>query len=124
MNRMFCGAKTFNQPLQWVVANVQDMGAMFYGALEFNQPLETWDVSYAEDSRKPSVARKRSTSRERYRFSATGANEPLALASERVGSVVAVGTPTFVAVCRQHLVPSMSVGPTGLVGSGTQPAGF
>ena len=46
MQGMFSGASAFNQPLeQWNVANVTTMREMFSGASSFNQPLEQWNVA-------------------------------------------------------------------------------
>jgi len=44
MSYMFCGAESFNQPLDnWDVSNVTDMYDMFDGALSFNiQENATW----------------------------------------------------------------------------------
>jgi surface protein len=50
MNNMFCGAESFNQPLNnWNVSNVIDMSYMFYHAISFNQPLNNWNVSNVID---------------------------------------------------------------------------
>ena len=41
MGRMFCLAKSFNQPIEnWDVSNVENMENMFEGAKAFNQPIE------------------------------------------------------------------------------------
>ena len=43
MSSMFCGAQSFNQPLDsWDVSNVVDMGEMFECAYNFNQDLSDW----------------------------------------------------------------------------------
>ena len=39
MRRMFAGAKTFNQPVNFDTANVTDMNSMFQNAEAFNQPV-------------------------------------------------------------------------------------
>ncbi len=46
MYGLFCGATSFNQPLnKWDVSKVTDMSWMFGGATSFNQPLNNWNVS-------------------------------------------------------------------------------
>ena len=47
---MFCGARSFNQPLnKWNVSKVTDMSWMFENARSFNQPLNKWNVSNVTD---------------------------------------------------------------------------
>ena len=46
MEGMFLNANSFNQPLnKWNVSNVTYMFRMFHGAESFNQPLNKWNVS-------------------------------------------------------------------------------
>ena len=50
MYGLFCGATSFNQPLnKWDVSKVTNMEAMFWGATSFNQPLNKWNVSKVTD---------------------------------------------------------------------------
>ena len=52
MYGLFCGATSFNQPLnKWDVSKVTNMEAMFWGATSFNQPLNKWNVSNVTDMR-------------------------------------------------------------------------
>ena len=52
MSEMFCGAISFNQPLEnWNVSNVKNMKEMFKGATSFNQPIENWNVPNVVDMR-------------------------------------------------------------------------
>ena len=46
MYLMFCGATSFNHPLDnWNVSSVTNMEGMFLNANSFNQPLNKWNVS-------------------------------------------------------------------------------
>mgnify|MGYP003319116204 FL=1 len=46
MDRMFCGCKSFNQPLnKWNVSNVTNIRWMFDNCKSFNQDISNWDVS-------------------------------------------------------------------------------
>ena len=50
MNSMFCGAESFNQPLEFDTSRVTDMGYMFYEASSFNQSLgDKFDTSMVTD---------------------------------------------------------------------------
>ena len=46
---MFDGAATFNQPLDWVTTNVQQMEGMFKDAVKFNGPIMSWDTSNVQN---------------------------------------------------------------------------
>ena len=41
--------RSFNEPLNWNVENVEDMRTMFYGCHAFNQDLSQWNVSKVND---------------------------------------------------------------------------
>ena len=46
MEKMFCEAIKFNQPIGgWNTSNVTDMSLMFSDAAAFNQPIGAWDTS-------------------------------------------------------------------------------
>lgn len=50
MYYMFCGAKSFNQPIGvWNTSQVLNMSFMFYQATSFNQPIGSWDTSRITD---------------------------------------------------------------------------
>ena len=50
MYLMFCGATSFNHPLDnWNVSSVTNMEGMFLNANSFNQPLNKWNVSNVTD---------------------------------------------------------------------------
>ena len=50
MYGLFCGATSFNEPLNnWNVSNVTIMSYMFRNANSFNQPLNDWNVSKVTD---------------------------------------------------------------------------
>jgi len=52
MRAMFCGATSFNQPVEGLdTSNVTDMRAMFCGATSFNQPVEGLATSNVTDMR-------------------------------------------------------------------------
>lgn len=51
MAYMFCGAESFNRPLNdWDVSKVTDMSYMFCDAKRFNQSLNLWDVSSVKNA--------------------------------------------------------------------------
>ena len=53
MYGLFCGATSFNQPLnKWDVSKVTNMYSMFEGAHSFNQSLNNWNVSNVKNMRR------------------------------------------------------------------------
>jgi len=50
MNRMFNGAKSFNQDISgWNTQLVEDMNSMFRNANKFNKPISDWNTEKAEN---------------------------------------------------------------------------